>query len=353
MSDFDKPRTRKSWLIAFGIMALFGIIYSGLWLALAMSSREQVVKWIEEQQTQGFSVRYDKLLVAGYPSAIRLEVTNPGFGAQNIATPWDWEGAHLNVTAQLWNLDNFSLETSGRQSLAFGVAGKTHTFTGNVERVLGQLGLSEGVLKKAGVTLQGVQLISQDTPNVAINIPRALVSVERLTRDHAGHQSASWSLSGSMADLSLPWFKASPLGAMVERFNLKAHLIGNIKDGALVQSLEDWRDKGGTIELKKLSLQHGPLKINTDGTLALDGKLQPIGALTAHLEGFFETIDALKRLGVVKARDAITAKMVMGVLSRSPAGGGPAVLNLALTAQDRNLYVGPVRLLRLPEINWR
>ena len=44
MSDFDKPRTKKHWLIAFGIMALIGIIYSGLWLALAMSSREQVVK---------------------------------------------------------------------------------------------------------------------------------------------------------------------------------------------------------------------------------------------------------------------------------------------------------------------
>jgi hypothetical protein len=99
-------------------------------------------------------------------------------------------------------------------------------------------------------------------------------------------------------------------------------------------------------------MQHGPLKINTNGTLALDGKLQPIGALTANLEGFFETIDALKRLGVVKARNAITAKVVLGVLSRAPSGGGPAILNLALTAQNRYLYLGPVRLLELPEIKW-
>jgi hypothetical protein len=43
----------------------------------------------------------------------------------------------------------------------------------------------------------------------------------------------------------------------------------------------------------------------------------------------------------------------MGVFSRTPSGGGPAVLNLALTAQDRHLYAGPVRLMELPEINWR
>jgi hypothetical protein len=135
-------------------------------------------------------------------------------------------------------------------------------------------------------------------------------------------------------------------------FNFNARLIGNIENGQLVKSLENWRDRGGTIELEKLKIEHGPLKIQTEGTLALDGKLQPIGALTAQLKGFYETIDALKKLGVVKARNAITAKMFMGVLSRTPAGGGPPVLNIAITAQNQNLYVGPVRLLQLPEVNW-
>jgi hypothetical protein len=353
MSDFDKLRTRRYWLVAFGFIVMFGIIYSGLWLALAMSSREQVVKWIEEQQAHGFSVRYDKLLATGYPLAIRFEVTNPGFGAPNNAAPWDWEGTHLNVKVQLWDRDSFFLETSGQQILVFGVAGKVQTFTGNVERARGELRLSEGSITKAEVILQGVQLTSQDTVNAAIRVPRAQMSIERLTRAQADHQAANWSLSGSTAGLSLPWLKASPLGTTVESLSLKARLIGNVKAGELVQSLEDWRDKGGTVELKKLRLRHGPLKINTDGTLALDGKLQPIGSLMAHLEGFFETIDALKNLGLVKARDAITAKMIMGVLSRTPKGGGPAVLNLAVTAQDRYLYVGPVRLLKLPEINWR
>jgi len=353
MSDFDKPRTRRPWLFAFGGLALFGLIYSGVWLALAMSARAQAVQWIDDQRARGFSIRYDKLLATGYPFAIRLDVTNPGFGAPNITAPWGWEGDHLNVMARPWDRNNFRFEVSGQQMLAFSVAGKTQTFTGNVERVFGNLGLSDGAIKSVGITLQGVHLTNQDRASEGINIPKADVFVERLASARADPQSASWGLSASSTDLSLPWFKASPLGTLVERLTVKARLIGHIEAGLLVQSLEDWRDKGGIIELKKLSLRHGPLKINTDGTLALDGKLQPIGALTAHLEGFFETIDALQKLGVVKARDAITAKMVVGVLSRTPAGGGPAVLNLALTAQDRHLYAGPVRLMELPEIIWR
>ena len=83
------------------------------------------------------------------------------------------------------------------------------------------------------------------------------------------------------------------------------------------------------------------LKIDMDlessySDFALDNKLQPIGALTV-LEGFYQTIDALKALGVVTARNAITAKVLIGVLSRAPVDGGPPVLNLSITAQNQNL----------------
>ena len=351
MGDFDKQRTRRPWLIAFSIMVLFCAVYSGLWLVLALSSRDQLVNWIEEQKDQGFNVRYDRLQATGYPFAICIEITNPGLGVPNNPASWDWQGTSLRVMAQLWDRNSFRLETSGLQVLAFNKAGQIKKFSGDIDYALGQLVLSEDKIKKVGITLRGVQLTNRDNPNTAISIPSAQLSLDRLQGAKVDNQSASWSLSGSTIGFSLPLFKASPLGLKL-LLSFKARLLGNIKAGPLVQSLEDWRDRGGIIELEKLKMQHGPLKINTNGTLALDDKLQPIGALTANIEGFFETIDALKRLEVINARIAITAKMMLGVLSRTPAGGGPAILNLALTAQERHLYLGPVRLLKLPEINW-
>jgi len=351
MGDFDKQRTRRPWLIAFSIMVLFCAVYSCLWLVLALSSRDQAVSWIEEQKAQGFNVRYDRLQATGYPFAICFEITNPGLGVPKTPTSWDWQGTNLRVKAQLWDRNSFRLETSGQQILTFKKAGNIKKFSGDTDYALGQLVFSDGEIKKVGFTLRGVQLTNRDNANTMISIPSAQLSLDRLMRTKGDYQSASWNLSGSTAGLSLPWFTASPLG-MELVLSIKARLLGSIKKGPLVQSLEDWRDRGGTVELEKLRMQHGPLKINTNGTLALDDKLQPIGALTANLEGFFKTIDALKMLGVIKARNAITAKMMLGVLSRTPAGGGPAILNLALTAQNRYLYLGPVRLLKLPEINW-
>ena len=49
------------------------------------------------------------------------------------------------------------------------------------------------------------------------------------------------------------------------------------------RSLEDWRDRGGTIEVDNLKMQAWALKIDTKGTLALDGKLQPVGELALIL----------------------------------------------------------------------
>jgi hypothetical protein len=86
--------------------------------------------------------------------------------------------------------------------------------------------------------------------------------------------------------------------------------------------------------------------------MALDGDMQPIGALTARIGGFFETIDALRAKGMLGAREAVTAKLVLGVLSKRPAGGGARILTVPLSLQHRTLYAGPVALGRVPRLAW-
>ena len=351
MGGFDKQKTRGPWLTVLGVIVFFCAVYSSLWLAFAINSRDKAIMWIEEQKKQGLNVRYDKLLVTGYPFTICFKIINPGLGVAKTSTSWDWQGTVLEVIVQLWDRSKYRLKISGQQTLTFGKTERIQKFSGDIKLVHGQLAFSEGEIKKVDITLQGLQLANKDNANAMISIPWAQLSLFRLEKIMGELKSSSWSLSGSTTGFSLPWFHSSPLGQRL-KLSLKAHLTGTIKNGPLDRSLEDWRDRGGTIEVDNLKMQHGPLKIDTKGTLALDGKLQPVGELTAHLEGFFETIDALKRLGVVGARNAITAKMVLGVLSRTPEGGGPATLNLALILHNRYLYLGPVRLLKLPKIKW-
>ena len=355
MADFDNPAIfkRRPWWIAAAVLALLALAYSAFWFTLALNSRDKVLQWIDAQRAQGFTARYDSLEATGFPLAIRLEFSNPGFGAANIRHPWGWEGAHLSLFLKPWDMNTIMAETSGPQMLAIPINGKTETFNGEALRAEATLNLSGGQPKGFDLLLEHIEFQAETAGLAAIRIAQASIQVERLVTGKAGHQTASARLEVTLQGAEGPWLTASPLGGTVQQLGLDARQMGSFDQGPLIESLENWRDSGGTIEIAKVSLQHGPLKISADGTLALDERLQPIGALTARVEGFFEAIDALHRLGAVTPRDAITAKMVLGVLSRKSNSGGPAHLNLALSAQGNTLYAGPIGLMKIAEIDWR
>ena len=351
MANFDKQTTRKFWLVALAVIASICVIYSCLWLAVATSKREQVVTWIKEQSDHSMNFRYEKILISGFPFAIHLEVKKPALSVFNTFLPMDWQAESIRIITQPLDSSRLQVEVSGQQVLMLNKKKEIQKFTGDLKKVLANLMFSDGQIKKVILELLDVQLLNDIQANSVIRIPRAELVLSKLERTKGDHQTGSWSIFASTEDCILPLFKDSPLSKKIQ-LTLKARTIGNIASGHLVKSLENWRDNGGTVELEKLKIGHGPLKIHTEGTLALDNKMQPIGALTAHLEGIHETIDALKKLGIVEASKAITAKLLVGVLSRPTVVGGPPVLNLAITAQNRNLYVGPVQLLQLPEVIW-
>jgi len=130
-------------------------------------------------------------------------------------------------------------------------------------------------------------------------------------------------------------------------------VLGDVPKEPWPEAIQKWSDKGGTIEIEALKVAYGPLRLQADGTLALDGELQPIGAFSGRAEGFYETVDALRERGLVRGRDATAARFVLGALAKQPEWGGPAVLELSLSIQNRRLYTGPVPLLELGRLRWQ
>lgn len=357
MRDFDNPDSsnpsRRVWLISAIVSAVIVLGYASAWFLLAVGAREQVDLWMEERRGEGFTVRYDSLEATGFPFKIRIDIAGPGFGAPLLETPWGWEGERLSLEMTPWNSDTVRAHLTGAQMLAVPVGGRTQTYTGTLQSLKATVNLRNGQPNRVELALQSLELAAEKSSLGTIRIGKTDLEVEEFHLSEPNHQTPSGTLSGAFENIQLPWLAGSPLGRTVENLAIKARLMGLLARGPLVQSLEDWRDGGGTIEIKQLDIGHGPLNIKTDGTIALDGTLQPIGALTARIQGFFEAVDALQKLGVVQPRDAITAKMVLGVLARKPQGGGRASLNLALTVQERRLYAGPVPLITIPRVIWR
>jgi hypothetical protein len=140
-------------------------------------------------------------------------------------------------------------------------------------------------------------------------------------------------------------------GDVIEELRLRAAVKGTIPGGKRRAALATWRDRGGTVEIEALGLDWGPLAVNGAGTLALDAELQPIGALTAKVQGYGEIVDALAASGALKAGDAALAKVGLGLLAK-PAGNGRPEIATPVTLQNGQLFLGPIRIADLPRFTW-
>ena len=107
------------------------------------------------------------------------------------------------------------------------------------------------------------------------------------------------------------------------------------------------------IEVNRLALRWGPLEADGEGTLALDNANRPLGAMTARIRGYTETVDALAAAGVMRPRDAGTLKIALNLVARRSSSGGPGELNVPITAQDGRLNVAGFSLLTLPPLQFR
>lgn len=342
-----------------GAILLLVFVYSMIWLAFAESLREQAIVWIKDQSVRGLKINYDSFLVSGYPFEICFDIANPYFENASGAVMWKWKSANLNLMAKIWSRDTFYFDFSGKQILTYKLMGESETYKGYLDSAVGKFTIYDGFYKSGTINFEDLKFRNLKKNNnnnktgSDISIQKAKLILKNLSLFNSKQQTDSWNFTGSFVDVRLPWFEISPLSSRVQSVSVDARLIGKIDTGPLNKSLESWRDMGGRIEIDRFKLKHGPLKILTKGTVALDVNLQPIGTLTANLEGFFATVDALQNLGKISASNAITAKVLLSVLSRKSVNGGPSVLNTTLIAKERQLFAGPVRLMEIPQITWQ
>ena len=125
-------------------------------------------------------------------------------------------------------------------------------------------------------------------------------------------------------------------------------------------AMAQWRDDGGTVEIRKLDIRHGVLQMDADGTIALDGNLQPEGAFSLKVLGFLEAVDGFEAAGMIRPRGAEVLKAVLSVLASGKgkwAGEAEADpegkrIKVPLSIQNGIFYVGPLAMGRVPPLHW-
>jgi hypothetical protein len=146
---------------------------------------------------------------------------------------------------------------------------------------------------------------------------------------------------------------AAALGAAIDTLGAEALMLGAMPPpGPPALAAAAWRDAGGSVDLRRLSLRWGPLAAEARLSLGLDAALQPAGSGTLRVSGAAEATEALARAGLVAPGAARTVQGMAALLSRVPPEGGPPRIEVPVALSQGTLSLARLPLLRLPPIAW-
>ncbi len=328
------------------MFAIVGAAYSGYWF-FAAAKTERLVEGLATGEFPGYRIAHSGISTDGFPFAIRLHVKEPEITTNNRRVRWGWNAAILEL--QPWNLRRYRLAAFGPHRVDLGFPKESRQFAIDSEHavVVAELN-ADSSLSRAEINLRGVRITDSGTrQETAVAGLELRLSVADELPDR--HTSPSLEMSFSATAVALPNLDARPLGNEIKGLRAGFKLLGSIErfDQAAVDA---WRREGGTLELQWFQANWGALDLRAVGTATLDDQLRPLAALTADIRGFAEALDALASMGLVSNVAAATGHAAFSLIAKPSSNGAPAVLTVPLTAQDGGLFLGPLRLTRLPAL---
>ncbi len=347
-AETARPRWIKPAVIAAaGVAALAGA-YTVYWHVMSRQLETAFQDWLAQRRAEGVSIALGRHAIDGFPKRLRLaidrlDVVWPG------RRPIRWQVPEVLADAKPWRLDRVRVRLFGVQRVTEGEGPDAIVTDLVTKRLEARVGLF-----RAGADLNVVAadfIAERDGQRLAAAGRFDLDLVWRPLEGTNGKTSPlRFDLGADAAELPAPW--TMPFGRNVQTLRLGGHVMGPLPAGSLETALKAWRDAGGTLEIQRLSGAIGPLRLETKGTFALDGEMQPEGAFSARAEGYLEAVEGLVDAGLMKPREGTAAKLVLTVLAKRPAGKTPYV-ETPLTLQDRVLSAGPLKLARVPRIDWQ
>lgn len=332
---------RKRYFVLAAVTLIVAAAYSAFWFSIAGGLRAGLDPWAAARRSEGYAVAWDTASVGGFPFSFRIFFEGASFGGSRPAL-FTARAPALVLSAAPWNLHLW--EALAPQGAEFAAPGSSF----DASRLDGSVRLRRG--DELSIDVEATALTGHGLA-YGLRAAEATLHLALPAKAPADHRDAALDALVEVTQLTLP-AGLPPLGNIVDRLSLAATLKGRLPSGGPSQSLAAWRDDGGTVELARGTLHWGTLAVEATGTMALDGDLQPIGALTATIEGQNEVVDAAVSAGNLRPRDAGIAKLVLGVIARPGPDGRPQI-KAPIRVQDEHLFLGPARIADLPRIEWR
>ncbi len=336
------PRRVWPWAVGASVLALaaLALAYTVYWYELADAAEAMIGDWTKAGQVEGFAASHGAVTITGFPLHFRVAIEAPAL-ERTQPTQWSWRTERLTASARPWSPRHVRLVATGKHNIAFRDHGVPRSADVSTDELIADaVFTSTGLVRGFTATALGLRIAS-DTLVGAMGASRLDLSF-----DGAGDETPAV-LSVHARELVLPFVELAAIAPAIARVGGEARVNGTFSPGPISASVAAWRDGGGTIEISALRLELGPLRVDSDGTLALDKALRPIGAFTARVLGLGEAITALTKAEILTPQRAAFARITASVLSEETDGGH---LEFPVTAQSGRLYLGSMPVFEIPPL---
>ncbi len=336
------------YLVLFGLVVGGLLGYYVLWSHMADQVAAQADAWIESQRRQGREVTYDKRRVWGFPYRLSLTLTKPTWSDPRQPLALRLEAEELTAHLQIWQREHVIFDLSGRQTAVWREAGAERRVSLTSERFRASLVVDgAGNWLRVATDLTKAQLQGPTDGALRGNwaAGKLLLHARR-----AGNVPPSLDLAMQADKAVLAPQAAKPFGGEVQTLRLTGNLRGGFHGTTVEDLLTSWRDGGGVIDFSTIALKWGELQLDGTGTLALDRDFRPLGAMSGKSSGALKVIELLEANGLTAPERAATARAALLTSNERLNNNGQPIRDIALTAQDGQLSLGPIPLLSLPSV---
>ncbi len=330
-----------------GIIFLILItVYVACWIATAVVLNRHANQWMSAQRQSGLDIQYGEPIFSGFPAKVSITYPNLSLAATTSQTAWTWKTRAITLSTLPLFMNEMSFNLTGAHTISIADAPSLILNVDTGSAMLGIRTTRDGRVTFADLSVENARLIwpVEDALVLALNSGKISISQET-SSDHSV-------LTLNLRDIRLPIQTPLPLKSNIRGTRLVAEVSNLDIKPTVIETVREWQKNGNVLEIREFAIDWPPFSIAGSGTAALDEELQPTGTFGARIQGFFELLDILKADGVVKSQDASMAKIVLGLLSRTPPAGGPPELSVSITIEDQTVYAGPARLMDFPSINW-
>jgi len=316
------------WSLVFSAVIALG--YTALWFELADRMESRVQDGLESAAAEGVETTAGAIERSGFPHRIALVIEGLALAAGEGGESLALAAERVSLFARPWRPDRLSGEAR-RPELELGRYA--------ISAPQAELELHAGAeAVHAGALFIDARLLRDGEPSADI----AGLAI-RVTLPEARPEADPGLLAPERAriELTAREIRPDPSGGVpMEELAIEAALHGAIAPPFDRAALAAWRDGGGTLEVDRLDLGWGGVRLEAHGSLTLDDALRPLGALTLEVDDPQALLARLEAAGLIAPGLARQLVQVLDMLP--PPRPGEAALSLPLSLQNGQVFLATV-----------